>query len=241
MNSKLINNFLFIFSERVYVRDKDSQQFLLQVAKDISDLRQDKFLGDLKVLREVHPVMAEFVQFCCQEYGTDSPFPEGVSTFISSLAKTSPACSLIPPLEKLICIIEKMISSLEFKSSASDLLDLSGNCPILFGLLQELHDTKLPVPLGNLLKDILHFVVAPFLQNNEPCSDNNADCSYMEKLAYFPALPVIRNRGVFTADFNTANCPAPTKVCRKKSSRHPTLLPGIFTLFCGHGKCLQMK
>ena len=49
---------------------------------------------------------------------------------------------------------------------------------------------------------------------------------------FFPNLPILRGRGVYQA-YSTKNA----AVCSKATSRHPTLLPGLFTLFCQHGVC----
>ena len=50
-----------------------------------------------------------------------------------------------------------------------------------------------------------------------------------DSFGYFPQLPRLRNRKNYVADRSHSS------VCNKKSSRHPSLLPGIFTLYCEHG------
>ena len=60
-------------------------------------------------------------------------------------------------------------------------------------------------------------------------------------MAYYPSLPVVRDRGVCVAD---RIC---TELGKRKKRRfwHPSLLPGIFTVFCPHGtleyrrQCIQ--
>ena len=52
----------------------------------------------------------------------------------------------------------------------------------------------------------------------------------LRSLCYFPSLPRVRIRRCFEADTDRK-----TVVCTKKSSGHPSLLPGIFTIFCPHG------
>ena len=55
-------------------------------------------------------------------------------------------------------------------------------------------------------------------------------------LCYFPNLPQYRGRGKYAADRQKTSHPGDS--CRKASYSHPSLSPGIFTLFCPHGICL---
>ena len=51
-----------------------------------------------------------------------------------------------------------------------------------------------------------------------------------DSLSYFPSLPQIRNRRHYEADVDTK-----VQLCTKKYDSHPSLSPGIFTLFSPHG------
>ena len=51
-----------------------------------------------------------------------------------------------------------------------------------------------------------------------------------ETLCFFPSLPRIHNRRHYEADVDTK-----VRLCTKKYTTHPSLTPGIFTLFCPHG------
>ena len=61
--------------------------------------------------------------------------------------------------------------------------------------------------------------------------ENLKDEDVMHELAYFPCLPKIRDRGFYDIDSSSK-----AVGCTKQSSGHPTLLPGIFTVYCPHGK-----
>ena len=54
--------------------------------------------------------------------------------------------------------------------------------------------------------------------------------SQAHDLEHFPALPIVRSRGDFSFDAISSN------IGTKTSSRHPSLLPGIFLLHCQHGR-----
>ena len=49
-------------------------------------------------------------------------------------------------------------------------------------------------------------------------------------LACYPSLHAVCKRGKYEADLRK-----PLGSCRKIGTRHPSLLPGIFTVFCPHG------
>ena len=59
-----------------------------------------------------------------------------------------------------------------------------------------------------------------------------ADNELLQELSYFPHLLPTRTRGVYEADKHLRKAAG----CTKRSSGHPSLLPGIFTLFCPHGE-----
>ena len=232
-------DYFSFFSERVYIRDKGTQEFLSEIARDVTKFTKDAIQNVLLGLRQTNSCLTEFIAFCIQKFGTDCPFPDGISRFLLSLSKSSPVCALIPPNDKVVDIIKRYIASLEYISSRTDLTEISLKCPILFGLLCEFSEPHIPVSLANLLSDILPYTTAPFSHDNQPSITQTVDMTGMEDpntMSYFPALPLVRDRGVFKADKSNAKDYADTKFCRKKYGRHPTLIPGIFTMFCGHGK-----
>ena len=55
-------------------------------------------------------------------------------------------------------------------------------------------------------------------------------------LSYFPCLPELRASPIYEADSVQSKKEDPD-ACRKTSYGHPTLSPGIFTLYCQHGVC----
>ncbi|KAH3830788.1 hypothetical protein DPMN_104041 [Dreissena polymorpha] len=57
-------------------------------------------------------------------------------------------------------------------------------------------------------------------------------CESDHSLSFFPSLPCLRKRGVYSADKEKS-----TSGCQKNGGRHHALLPGIFTTFCPHGIC----
>lgn len=56
-----------------------------------------------------------------------------------------------------------------------------------------------------------------------------------DTLSFFPSLPRIRNRRHYEADVDRKS---KVQLCTKGYNAHPSLTPGIFTLFCPHGMFL---
>ena len=81
-----------------------------------------------------------------------------------------------------------------------------------------------------LINALIDKANAPFKCTEGECAQGAVEES--EELSYFPNLPVIQPRGKYEADKHVRRGIG----CTKHSSGHPSLLPGIFSLFCPHGK-----
>ena len=76
-----------------------------------------------------------------------------------------------------------------------------------------------------LIKHLRDLIVAPFVG----CEPNFPPSGEPNSLLFFPNLPQVRGKRMYEADHQKI-C-ADQDVCRKYSSTHPSLTPGIFTLF----------
>ena len=115
------------------------------------------------------------------------------------------------------------------KQSPEDLLLLQRSCPLLFDVVSLIEGEHLPSVLCDLIKDLLEKAKAPF-NVDSPMNSGSQEISHFQDLEYFPCLPVVRSRGDYCFDVN-----APSNICTKRSTRHPTLLPGVFLVHCQHG------
>ena len=155
------------------------------------------------------------------------------SKFIRALASSSPVCALVHPNERVFDLLKKLITE-DITSDPTSMLLLQQEVPVLFDLLSNC--SHLP---KKTMTPLIHAIVdrasAPFVSES---SDSNAipdQKSILEELAFFPNLPKVRARGIFKVDSHTCH----EIKCTKQSSGHPSLLPGIFTLFCPHGEFNQ--
>lgn len=103
---------------------------------------------------------------------------------------------------------------------------LQKEIPVLFANVSHLPRNSL-IPL---IDAIIQKASAPFSSSTpeEVCNLQ----SLLQELSYFPSLPKIRERGTYKSDCHSSK----VKGCTKQSSGHPSLLPGIFTLFCPNGE-----
>ena len=112
---------------------------------------------------------------------------------------------------------------------------LQRTVPVLFDLLLTVesypHQT-----MSSVLQEMVRKSVIPFGKDDKTLwSDQpvviNKDESLYKSLSFFPNLPRVRQRRRYGANKSMKE-----KVCTKRGSGHPSLLPGIFTIFCQHGK-----
>lgn len=147
---------------------------------------------------------------------------------IAALATPSPVCALVHPSDKIFHLLERMKSE-NITVDPVAMQTLQQEIPVLFELLRLLKYVPTKV-LSPLIAALIEKSAAPFSSDSNH-SVTSVCAAKMEPLSFFPQLPSIRSRGTYTADrTNTTK-----KICAKHHHGHPTLLPGIFTLFCQHG------
>ena len=166
--------------------------------------------------------------------------PSEWKSFVQALASRSAVCSLIHPSNELMDLL------VSFTTDETNLFCLSVNTlhyiqkkvPVLFDLLNTLKSLSYEChSLRRILSPIIVEVVkkanAPFINTptEEEVQFENESPVEEEDISFFPHLTHTRQRGVYAADRIPGN-----KICTKNRVGHPTLLPGVFTLFCEHGK-----
>ena len=156
-----------------------------------------------------------------KETQTQCP-PEWIQ-FVTALASSSPVCALNHPSETLFQALLSLESG-QHVSSISSLQYLQREVPVLFDLLRRIK--SFPSFLPSIIKELVSKAETPF-----QASCCSIPAAYgTEDVAFFPSPPVVHSRGTYLADKVTR-----AKICTKHSIGNPTLLPGLFTLFCKHG------
>ena len=105
--------------------------------------------------------------------------------------------------------------------------------PVISEFLASLPQDSLPDELVAFLSYLWSKATAPFSSGVTSVNSERGDC-YNNELAFFPNLPLVRNRELYSQAY--ANMKAKQeRSCGKEYMGHPSLLPGIFTIYCQHG------
>jgi hypothetical protein len=179
-----------------------------------------ELLVELKLCGEM-----ELLHFLKERY-SGILYPESlVAEFLHELSVSSPVCAWLPPDPELTTLVDEIVKGEEIRNDAVKMARLQNLSPVLFRLLD------LPHGLVSLLPHLLKVSTNTFCLEPPPHIGPAEEISSYS-LSYFPKLPPVRQRGIYTADASRS-----VSVCNKTPGRHPTLLPGTFTLFCEHGIC----
>ena len=216
------------FSDRILIPHKKTRNLLSQFAKGFCDT------DELLSLCEKHaPFLKEMVQHLVTKgiKGTQSQCPSEWMQFVAALATSSPVCALIHPSDTLLKTLRGLESG-QNVHSIENLQYLQQQVPVLFDLIHRIK--SFPSFLSPVLKEMADKAELPFQAILE--SSSNLPLAHdTQDIAFFPHLPLLRPRGAYLSDKA-----AQSKICTKHRVGHPTLLPGLFTLFCKHGICIYV-
>ena len=101
--------------------------------------------------------------------------------------------------------------------------------PLLFDIVSIVEGDQLPEALTAFIIDLLGKEKSPFNRNGSIPDAVQLDVHRTNDVEYYPCLPVVRSRGDYCLDDTTPN------ICTKRSTRHPSLLPGVFLVHCKQG------
>ena len=215
------------YSDRVMISNKQTQVLLKEYA--VKGITQEQFTQLLVLARSHAPCILDLL--CHFQKLTDAKMmkaPSEWSEFIATIASASPVCATVHPSDKLFLFLHKLSDeTCSVLESVDSMQYLQTKIPVLFHLLQSLKyfPHKLLTPI---LLQLIQKAAAPFTSavSGQPCIFETVS----DDLSYFPMLPVNHPRPTYAADKKSQK-----KNCTKKGTRHPTLLPGVFTVFCQHG------
>ena len=212
----------------MFISHRRIRSLLKQFAK--SGVSSTEFTELLDLLACNAPSLADLIQFLDCHQGTFHLYkcPAEWSTFLSALGSASPVCGLLHPSQRAIDLLIKM-KTINIARTPADMECLQEELPSLFELIRS---TIFPQQqLIPIIDDLIDKATAPF--KTELKADGSPfGTSTTQELSFFPSLGVCRQRQVYPADGRTQAA----AVCTKKSHGHPSLLPGIFTIYCQHGE-----
>ncbi len=159
--------------------------------------------------------------------------------FVEALGTATPVCGLIHQDEVLLAALEILVKG--NGTVSSEILGiLKTKFPVLHDIVITFESFKCPAALLSVIKLLVSKSKKPFegknavsdadsllVDNNE--NEDDHELSY----SHWPGLEQGRRRGQYAIDKESKKSPMN---CHKSSKGHPTLLPGVFTMFCEHGK-----
>ena len=210
----------------MFVSDAKTRRLLSRFA--VKGLTPEEYDTLSQTLLKNLPCVATVVKASTQSTADDSVVrcKSEWSTIVSALGTSSPVCAMLHPSDRMTRIISKMSES-DVTTDPANLKVLQEEIPVIFELLRSLGYFPKEI-LCPLLMELCRVALATFTscdaEREEPPIQSSSD------LACFPVLPRLRSRGAYQADKKAGG-----PICTKRSSKHPSLLPGIFTIFCQHG------
>ena len=107
------------------------------------------------------------------------------------------------------------------------------HAPVIASFINKLANTEvIPPDVRELFRQLRDLCLYPFVTSSDENFPPPKDDDF---LFCFPSLPLVRSPRYYAADQKSLKEDRDT--CRKFSSTHPVLTPGIFTIFCSHGVC----
>ena len=235
------NNKILIFFHQLYTRFQHRiliphpqirKLLSIYVSKGLSSM---EFLDLMSLLEQHFPCYCSIVNASAVHYDLIKDIhtcDKCWSELICSISSASAAHGILHPSSRSSQLISIMQSK-DISNDPENMKCLQEEVPVLFELIQSLGYYPKDV-LSPFLNELLNKANNPFsyhdMKGRSTMIQKSADVIDNNDLAYFSKLPKVRNRRHYKIDKSTSG-PA----CKKRRSAHPSLLPGVFTLFCQHG------
>ena len=214
------------FKDRVLIANPKVRRLLWNYStKGLSD---SDYLDMKAGLLETVPSILPVLEMASLSPGKDmlyKPSPEW-KIFLQSLSSSSPVCALLHSNKRVPELIKCLESTDDITVNPAAMQILQEEMPVLFELIVSLkyYPKRTISPLLNVMlkKSDICTVDTPATPN---------DIINDDSIAHFPILAKVRSYRQYAADRKRSEY-----ICTKHSSRHPSLLPGVFTIYCHHGQ-----
>lgn len=199
---------------------------------DGDDLNLSSFCRLKYLLNAECKPFAEFFHWCQKKFERADLVPRPFMKFFRCISSVSPVCSYFPNSAAFLHLMSKLKDGEDIRKDPQNLLQLQALAPVIFALLSNIQ-TMPPVELLNLFDHLKSFVIETFKKNPHPLL-TPVPVESEKPFSFLPNWPVLNIRGLYKKDFECSR--KPNVACNKDYRGHPTLMPGIFTLYCKHGE-----
>jgi hypothetical protein len=222
----------FSYSERTFFEDATTRHLLKRFTADsargvkltpLSESDKHKLLSSVK---KVSKPLFDIIN----EIDGNPTLLQVYRKFLYSTASPSPVCSFVRPCKPVESLVKAIVSWINIREETLMWKNVHNFLPILFEVFENQNVTPNMQLLVNKLWNI---AVSPFIYAKEDQQKSTLTYSQDDELSFFPCLPKYRSRGRFQKDASQVKN---TEHCTKKYAGHPSLLPGVFTIFCPHGE-----
>eukprot|EP00795_Rhopilema_esculentum_P014208 gene14208-5218_t len=226
-----MQHFLKGHSDRVFMRHPKARNLLRKFAKR-RQLELEERLELDRLLDENHKVLYNLLVYFEQLYGGALHIHEEIWVLFRCISSVSPVSSYFPCSETLKSLLEKLDEGMVIRENPEAFMQLQKCAPVIFAVLKVLPPVSVPSRLMQLFKELSARAWSCFSTAQHtlgPVAGNvgNSD------LSFFPSWPKLCERGVYVKDHRQ---PSSAENCTKLYKGHPNLLPGIFTIYCEHGR-----
>ena len=181
----------------------------------------------------IHLLEQHCASLACLLKNLDKPIPcpSHCARLFTALSCMSPVCALVMPATVILELMTKLCNGDEIRKDPIQWKVLENSVPVIYNFICAMGSdvTSIPIEYRPLVSDIVLKAKLPF----ETTPAHPLLCAKIQvnqKQAYFPNLHVQCHRPTYKADLLRRK-----GFCTKKYRGHPSLLPGIFTVFCPHG------
>eukprot|EP00794_Sanderia_malayensis_P003976 gene3976-4525_t len=219
------------FRQRVFIKDKRLRDRLRKFSKlrqlDTSDRNE---LNEL--LTASSPILKQVLMDFEELYGSSTQIHDEIWTLFRCISSVSPTCSYFPPSAPLDLLLQRLSAGLVIRKDPEALAQLQSLAPIIFGVLKVLPPFPVSLTIMQLFNDLNATAKLCFSVEQHTLSPVDGD-DLSNYMSFFPCWPTRFQRGVYLKDKGKSGR---AEDCTKLYRGHPNLLPGIFTVYCEHGK-----
>lgn len=216
------------YNDRMLIPDKTTRSYLRSFAKSEYGISREELVVLRQKVIDVSPCLlpllpdAEIHEMEDERFTCNPEFKE----FLILLSCDSPLCATFH-FSNLHLIAEILKLSPDSELPSSLLNQLQQNIPIFFEIFTKIgYIPKSFFPILDIIQKCVEATFTGDVQSSQVSDQESLP------LACYPSMPAVCKRGRYEAD-----CRKPVGSCKKTGARHPSLLPGIFTVFCPHGVC----
>ncbi len=157
--------------------------------------------------------------------------PNGVCTFFKCIASNSPVCSYVPPTSTLGYIADRLFAGLIIRKDPETMSEIQNCAPVIYGLLNCFPASPLPDVWIVFFRELIDR--SKYITQFQPHVLEAEDNTNTNDMGYFPSWRKLCTRGNYAMDKRKSDT---RDECSKAYRGHPNLLPGIFTVYCQHGR-----